>query len=526
MHRHNRELSILADVGIDDIAIYFPKLYFDMKDFAEFRGANFDKLNKGLGLAAMAIPDAHEDTATMGANACARLIDRNDVDPQDIGRIYLGTESALDGAKPTATYIMDMLEQRYGDVYGKDCFRNCDVVDLTFACIGAVDAMHNTLDWAARGGEEDNRIGIVVFADNAKYDLGSPGEYTQGAGGGAILIRHNPRLISIPDNWGVSTMPVHDFFKPRREVEMKTVVKNVLDLAEEAGEPKKEGLLEKILAILPRSSKKDDIMFDSHTLKIHKDTPIFDGQFSNRCYSESVKNAFINFRGKAIKSGRYNPKDDEILTEQWNRIIVHLPYAFQGKRMFPDVFRHDRRHLPMWENIVSEIGTEPMPEDYPDTHDGIEEFEKANDNYRRSISKTEEFKQFSESRIEKTQRASSLIGNQYTGSIFLALMSTMESDFNEGVDMNGKRVGLCGYGSGAKAKVFEGIVQPEWKNVAKNFNLFKRLGERTPLNKDIYEKLHRGSQKESVLKPSLEFALIAVGGKDALEGQRKYAWIP
>ena len=155
----------MTDVGIDDIAIYFPKTYFDMKDFAEFRGADFGKLNKGLGLAAMAIPDAHEDTATMGANACARLIDRNEIDPRKIGRIYLGTESALDGAKPTATYIMDMLEQRYCDDYGKNCFRNCDVVDMTFACIGAVDAMHNTLDWVARGKEED-RIGIVVFADS------------------------------------------------------------------------------------------------------------------------------------------------------------------------------------------------------------------------------------------------------------------------------------------------------------------------------------------------------------------------
>ena len=85
----------MAGVGIDDIAIYFPKLYFDMKDFAEFRGADFGKLNKGLGLTAMAIPDAHEDTATMGANACARLIDRNQLDPRKIGRIYLGTESLL-----------------------------------------------------------------------------------------------------------------------------------------------------------------------------------------------------------------------------------------------------------------------------------------------------------------------------------------------------------------------------------------------------------------------------------------------
>jgi hydroxymethylglutaryl-CoA synthase len=514
----------MAGVGIDDIAIHFPRLYFDMKDFAEFRGADYGKLNKGLGLTAMAIPDVHEDTATMGANACRRLIDRNGLEPSKIGRLYLGTESALDGSKPTATYIMDMLEQRYQARFGQDCFRNCDVVDLTFACIGAVDAMHNTLDWVARGGEDEDRIGIVVFADNAKYDLGSSGEYTQGAGGGAVLIRHNPRLLEIPDNWGVSTMPVHDFFKPRREVELKTVIENVLELAEEAGEPKKEGLVERILAILPKSSKKDNIMFESHTLKIHKDTPIFDGQFSNRCYSESVKTAFINFRQMAINSGRYDPENDEILTEQWNRIIVHLPYAFQGKRMFPDVFRHDRRHLPMWDEIVAEIGSEPFPEDYEDTPEGIEDFERANDKYRRLISKTEAFREFSERRIEKTQRASSLIGNQYTGSIFLALMSTMESDYLDGVEMGGKRVGLCGYGSGAKAKVFEGIVQPGWKEISSRFSLFDRLSTRTPLDKDVYERLHRGSQKESVVEPVDEFALIAVGGEGVLEGQRRYAY--
>ena len=119
----------MVSVGIDDIAIHFPRLYFDMEDFAKLRGADFGKLNRGLGLAAMAIPDVHEDTATMGANAVRRLIARNGMDPSTIGRIYLGTASALDGSKPTATYIMDMLEQRYAPTHGKDCFRNCDVVD-------------------------------------------------------------------------------------------------------------------------------------------------------------------------------------------------------------------------------------------------------------------------------------------------------------------------------------------------------------------------------------------------------------
>ena len=514
----------MPEVGIDDIALHFPRLFFAMQDFAEFRGADYGNLNKGLGLEAMAIPDVHEDTATMGANAVSRLIDRNSLEPSSIGRIYLGTESALDGAKPTATYIMDMLEQRYSAKFGHDCFRNCDVVDMTFACIGAVDAMHNTLDWVARGGESRKRVGIVVFADNAKYDLGSSGEYTQGAGGGAILIRHNPRLLAIPDVWGVSTMPVHDFFKPRREVENRTVVENVLELAEESGASITANLAARILKFLPRSSKKNDVLFENEKLMIHKDTPVFDGQFSNRCYSESVKHAFIDFRSKAIEEGRYDPGEDEILTNQWSRIIVHLPYAFQGKRMFPDVFRHDRRHLPIWEKITAEIGPEPLPENFPDTPEGIEEFEKENDSYRRLISKTEEFRVFVEERIEKTQRASSLIGNQYTGSIFLALMSAMESDYLDNTEMESKRIGLCGYGSGAKAKVFEGIVQPKWREISSRFHLFERLSTRHAINKTVYEALHKGKRKRSVVKPKSEFALVGIGKEGDLEGQRRYQW--
>ena len=54
----------MSVVGIDDIALHFPRLYFAMQDFAEFRGADYGKLSKGLGLEAMAIPDVHEDTAT------------------------------------------------------------------------------------------------------------------------------------------------------------------------------------------------------------------------------------------------------------------------------------------------------------------------------------------------------------------------------------------------------------------------------------------------------------------------------
>ena len=58
----------MSEVGIDDIAIHFPKLYLDMKDFAEMRDADYGKLNKGLGLSAVSYTHlrAHETREESG----------------------------------------------------------------------------------------------------------------------------------------------------------------------------------------------------------------------------------------------------------------------------------------------------------------------------------------------------------------------------------------------------------------------------------------------------------------------------
>ena len=49
--------------GIDDIAIYIPRLYIDAIDFAKARGLDPVKLQKGLGVSQMAIVDANQDPA-------------------------------------------------------------------------------------------------------------------------------------------------------------------------------------------------------------------------------------------------------------------------------------------------------------------------------------------------------------------------------------------------------------------------------------------------------------------------------
>ena len=189
-------------IGIDALAYYVPQQYLPIESLAEARNIEYAKLNKGLGLTSMSFPDVDEDAATMGANAVLNLFTTESLNPSSVGRLYLGTESALDSAKPTATYILDLVEQQLAGSHGANCLRNVDAVDMTFACIGAVDALENACLFVRQNPEKK---AIIVASDLAKYNLGSTGEYTQGAGAVAIVVSVDPSIISLGDEIGVAT---------------------------------------------------------------------------------------------------------------------------------------------------------------------------------------------------------------------------------------------------------------------------------------------------------------------------------
>ena len=195
--------------GIDCIDFYVPKLYVSIEDLAIHRDIIPQKLTKGLGLQKMAMPDINEDAASFAANALLSLIQKNNIDPNTIGRVYLGTESALDASKPTATYAVEIVEKELASTFGDRSFKHCDVVDMTFACVGAVDAFQNCMDWVRNN---PDRKAIVIASDVSKYELNSTGEYTQGGGAVAVLITNNPSIISFEDIWGVATKSEGDFF--------------------------------------------------------------------------------------------------------------------------------------------------------------------------------------------------------------------------------------------------------------------------------------------------------------------------
>ncbi len=479
----------MTKTGIDGIHYYVPSLVLPIEVLAEARGIDYAKLNKGLGLEGMALCDADEDVATMAAEAALRLMEEQGLNPAEIDRIYLGTESALDAAKPTAAYILGIIEERLTPKFGPRCLRNCDIIDMTFACIGGVDALLNSVDYIRLN---PSRKAIVIAADKAQYDLGSTGEYTQGAGAVALSISANPKLLILDETYGVATKSEYDFFKPRRVYNKTELLKAAASLLGTNISPKDvEALLE--------SANHPFWGSDKSEIELFKEEPVFDGPYSNDCYKARTSEAL-----KHLESQR----EGFNLLEDWPYMVFHLPYAFQARRMFTEMWL-ERLSAADLANLVAELG---MPSGKSPNWDM---------DFLKAASKSAYYRQFISERIEAGERASSKIGNMYTASIFMSFLSLLEVAREEGRYLKDQNIGFIAYGSGSKSKVFSGRFAENWQSALPQENIFASLENRRLVSFESYEALHRGSQKDPVLaRKGIRFQGLATEANR--EGYRYY----
>jgi hydroxymethylglutaryl-CoA synthase len=477
----------MKKVGIDSFAYYVPSLYVDIEELATERDISSEKLVRGLGLKKMATPDYDEDSASIAANSLFRLIKENNIDPKEVGRVYLGTESGVDSSKPTSSYVVEILEEVFSEQYGERCFKNCDIVDLTFACAGAVDALQNCCDWVRNG---EKRKAIVIASDIAKYELNSTGEYTQGAGSVSMLISESPSIISFNGSWGVSTKGIGDFFKPRRIFKRSNI------LIEAAKLLNKEISSNEAETLLATSDSK--FWSDSNEIvEVYKEEPIFEGQFSNESYKERVYEAIENF----------NEQNQRNILTDWENIIFHLPYAFHGRRMIINKWLDWMSENDKIEEIYSEIG---KPES------------KQDKDWIKKVSKSSLYKNFVENKIAPGEMASSEIGNMYTASIFMSLISSLVDAANNDKKFEDKKIGFISYGSGSKAKIFEGTVQKNWIKKINTIKLFDGLNKRKKISIDIYEKLHNRKITSNINNNDGVIKLNKISDGEFTEGLRNY----
>ncbi|MFB6151026.1 MAG: hydroxymethylglutaryl-CoA synthase, partial [Haloarculaceae archaeon] len=151
------------------------------------------------------------DIVTMGANAAHRLMERKGLEPEDVGRIDVATESAFDHSKPVSTYVAGCLEQ----VYDGD-FHHANKGERKFACISGTQSLDDAYNWI-RAGRNRGRAALVIATDTALYARDDPGEATQGAGAVAMLIDEDPSLVELSTEQGYGSADETDFLKPQQQ---------------------------------------------------------------------------------------------------------------------------------------------------------------------------------------------------------------------------------------------------------------------------------------------------------------------
>ena len=193
--------SVVSGVGIDHMAIYTPAQYLDAADLAAARKVDPAKYTTGIGIAQIAVPPRDEDVVVLAANAGKAVLDEAGVEPSTVQLLVVGTESATDNSKPTATHVHELL----------GISQRSRVYDIVHACVGGTYGVLSALDWLAA--DASRRYALVIAADIARYGRETLGEPTQGAAAAAILLSRAPRLMRLTE-LSTYSRNVYDFWKP------------------------------------------------------------------------------------------------------------------------------------------------------------------------------------------------------------------------------------------------------------------------------------------------------------------------
>src|SRR5699024_4453640 len=140
-----------------------------------------------------------EDIVTMGAAAAQPLLERHG--QQEIRTLLFATESGVDQSKAAGLWVHQLLGLP----------AHVRVVEFKQACYSGTAALQAAIGMISRSPAE--RV-LVIASDEARYELGSAGEPTQGAGAVAMLVSADPALVEIEPVSGVHTVDVDDFWRP------------------------------------------------------------------------------------------------------------------------------------------------------------------------------------------------------------------------------------------------------------------------------------------------------------------------
>jgi hydroxymethylglutaryl-CoA synthase len=183
--------------------VYIPRLRIKAEEIARIWGGDAKNIKKGLQIQEKAVAGFDEDTATIATESARNAVKMAGIDPEDIGAIYVGSESHPYAVKSTATIVSEAIEAAPA----------MTAADYEFACKAGTAAIQTCMGLVGSG---MIKYGLAIGADTAQGAPGDALEYTAASGGAAYLIGREGLIAEIEDTYSVTT-DTPDFW--RREGE-------------------------------------------------------------------------------------------------------------------------------------------------------------------------------------------------------------------------------------------------------------------------------------------------------------------
>lgn len=188
------------DVGIVGYGAYVPRFRLPASEVARV----WTEGTGGLPIKEKAVPGLDEDVATMSIEAARNAVARAGIDPQEIGAVWVGSESHPYAVKPTSTIVAEAI----------GAVPNTQAADWQFACKAGTEAVQAAIGFVGSG---MGRYTLAIGMDTAQGRPGDALEYTAGAGGAAFLIGPAEESLAVFEGSYSFVTDTPDFWRRQHE---------------------------------------------------------------------------------------------------------------------------------------------------------------------------------------------------------------------------------------------------------------------------------------------------------------------
>jgi len=182
----------MENVGIVSYGAHIPRLRIKSSDIANAWGKDPQTIASGLGIIEKSVPSLDQDVATISVEAARAALARCNIDPQEIGAIYVGSESHPYAVKPTGTIV--------GEAIGAT--PNLMVADYEFACKAGTAAIQSCIALVI---SKMVKYGLAIGSDTSQAAPGDALEYAASAGGAAFIIGAEKVIANINETCSFTT---------------------------------------------------------------------------------------------------------------------------------------------------------------------------------------------------------------------------------------------------------------------------------------------------------------------------------